>query len=293
MSGVTAHGHGGDVTKQPVLKAPGPPGAPHPAPAGTEVLASLRGDLSHRPLIDPGLSGGLRDWLEDGLCSLPLGRQTPLIVNKQALRDALAGRDRRNAGPQPITSSMALGALIDALFRQLVTVGHIGDPMTDGLDALRVDQRRSEVVDFVHRLAGQALTDFEDELQTQTAILLGRWPRLSPAWLPRTQERIAVPLAGGDVVLVGVIDLMVGAPSAGRASVGLIEVKSGRARIEDREDLCFYALLETVRSGAAPFRVATFYTRTGQVDAEDVNDELLTSSVQRVLTAIDRMVAAA
>ncbi|HXR55042.1 MAG TPA: hypothetical protein VN793_08335, partial [Acidimicrobiales bacterium] len=130
-------------------------------------------------------------------------------------------------------------------------------------------------------------------LETQSAILLSRWPRLSPAWLPRTQERIAVPLAGGDVVLVGVIDLIVGAPSGGRASVGLIEVKSGRSRIEDREDLRFYALLETLRSGAAPFRVATFYTRTGQVDAEDVNDELLTSSLQRVLIAIGRMVAAA
>jgi hypothetical protein len=77
----------------------------------------------------------------------------------------------------------------------------------------------------------------------------------------------------------------------GRASVGLIEVKSGRARIEDREDLRFYALLETLRSGAAPFRVATFYTRTGQVITEDVDDGLLTSSVQRVLAAISRMVA--
>jgi len=281
------------MTNQVAVEAPERPRAPHMAPAGTEVLASLRGDSNRRPLVDPGLSGGLRDWLEDGLCSLPLGSQAPLIVNKQVLRDALARRDRRNAGPQAITGSMALGALMDALFRQLVTVGHIDDPMRDGLDALRVDPRRSEVVDFVHGLAGQELADFEDELETQSAILLSRWPRLSPAWLPRTQERIAVPLAGGDVVLVGVIDLIVGAPSGGRASVGLIEVKSGRSRIEDREDLRFYALLETLRSGAAPFRVATFYTRTGQVDAEDVNDELLTSSLQRVLIAIGRMVAAA
>jgi hypothetical protein len=214
-----------------------------------------------------------------------------LIVSKQILRDTLAGRPNRACGgPQPITDSMALGAVMDALFRQVVTTGHIEDPMRDGIDALRVDPRRSEVVDFVHGLVGRDLAEFRDELETQAAILLSRWPRLSPAWLPRTQERIAIPLAGGDVVLVGVVDLIVGAPSTGRASVGLIEVKSGRARIEDREDLRFYGLLETLRSGAAPVRLATFYTRTGQVDAEDVDDQLLTSVVQRVLATIARMV---
>ena len=51
---------------------------------------------------------------------------------------------------------------------------------------------------------------------------------------PPDQERIVIPLAGGTVVLIGIIDLIVGAPSAGRASVGLVEVKSGRPRPEDR-----------------------------------------------------------
>ena len=257
---------------------------------GADVLASIRGTSSHRPRVAPGLSGGLRDWLEDGLCSLTAGLVTPLVVNKQTLRDALSDRvDPRNT-KATITDSMALGAVMDALFRQLVTTGHIDNPMKDGIDALRVDPRRSEVVDFVHGLAGRQLVDFQNELNAQATILLTRWPRLSPAWLPRTQERIAIPLAGGDVVLVGVVDLIVGAPSSGRASVGLIELKSGRARVEDREDLRFYGLLETLRSGAAPFRLATFYSRTGQVDAEDVDDELLMSSVRRVLTAIGRMV---
>jgi len=257
---------------------------------GADVLASIRGTASHRHRVDPGLSGGLRDWLEDGLCSLSAGLVTPLVVNKQTLRDALIGRvDPRNT-QATITDSMALGSVMDALFRQLVTTGHFDDPMKDGIDALRIDPRRSDVVDFVHGLTGQQLVDFQNELNAQATILLTRWPRLSPAWLPRTQERIAIPLAGGDVVLVGVVDLIVGAPSSGRASVGLIELKSGRARVEDRDDLRFYALLETLRSGAAPFRLATFYSRTGQVDAEDVDDELLTSSLRRVLTAIGRMV---
>ena len=31
------------------------------------LLRRLRGDGGPRPVIDPGLAGGLRDWLEDGL----------------------------------------------------------------------------------------------------------------------------------------------------------------------------------------------------------------------------------
>lgn len=282
------------MTNQAIAEAPHRPAESPAVPARTGVLASLRGDSSRRPLVDPGLSGGLRDWLEDGLCSLAPRTQTPLIVNKRSLRSSLTENPQsRIREPQPVTAALALGALVDALFRQLITIGHIGEPMKDGVEALQIDPRRSEVVDFVRSLEGQDLADLEDELETQSEILQSSWPRLSPSWLPRTQERIAVPLRGGEVVLVGVVDLIVGAPSAGRASVGLIEVKSGRARTEDRDDLRFYALLETLRSGAPPFRVATFYTRTGQVDSEDVDDQLLTSTVPRVLTTIDRMTRAA
>jgi hypothetical protein len=256
--------------------------------AASDVLQALRGNSSRRPLVDPGLSGGLRDWLEDGIFSLTLDIDSPLIVTKRALRDTLVDW-RCDRIQKPDSTAMALGTLIDAVFRQFVTIGHINDPMTDGLDALAVDPRHDEVFDFVRGLTGSELTEFKDELETQSAILVSKWPRLAPAWLPRTQERISVPLAGGRVVLVGIIDLMIGVPSAGQASVGLVEVKSGRARSEDREDLRFYALLETLRSGAAPFRLATFYTRTGQLDAEDVDDELLATSVQRVIGAVTRL----
>jgi hypothetical protein len=259
---------------------------------GGELLARLRGDTSLRPVIDPGLSGGLREWLEDGLCGFPVRPDQPLVVTKQLLRDAMAGRTE-NADRREPTVPMAIGVLMDALFRQLVTVGSIEDPMSDALAALGVDPRRAEIIDFVERLGDGERSELEDEVETQSAIVVRRWPRLSPSWLPRTQERIAVPLAGGAVVLVGIIDLMIGLPSTGRASVGIIEAKSGRPRIEDREDLRFYALLETLRSGAAPFRTATFYTRTGDTDVEDVSDQALASSVQRVLAGLGRIVGAA
>ena len=259
-----------------ILEAP--TGAP--APAGPDVLEVIRGQANRRAAVDPGLSGGLRAWLEDGLCGVDADVKQPLVVTKQTIRGAGRGLDH-----QSVTFAIALGALVDALFRQLVTLGRIDDPMHDGLSALEVDSRRAEVVRYVARLGEADRLRLQDELETQAAIMVSRWPRLSPAWMPRTQDRVAIPLAGGRVVLVGVIDLVIGSPSSGRASVGLVEVKSGRQRLEDRDDLRFYALLETLRSGAPPFRIATFYARTGQAVAEDVDDVLLASAVERVLAA--------
>ena len=249
-------------------------------PTSSDVLEAIRGDANHRAVVDPGLAGGLRAWLEDGLCPVGVDTSAPLVITKQSMRSGLARPDH-----QAVTSAIALGALVDALFRQLITVGRIDDPMRDGLAALAVDPRRAEIVAFVSALDELERARLQDELETQAAIMVSRWPRLSPAWMPRTQERVAIPLVGGRVVLVGVIDLVIGSPSSGRASIGLVEVKSGRQRAEDRDDLRYYALLETLRSGAPPFRIATFYTRTGQVLAEDVDDQILTSSVERVLAA--------
>jgi len=92
-----------------------------------------------------------------------------------------------------------------------------------------------------------------------------------------------VPLVGGRVVMNGVVDLAFGGPAGERASVCVVELKSGRRRVEHRGDLHFYALLETLRSGAPPFRIATYYTRTGELDVEAVSEDVLVDALQRVL----------
>jgi len=103
----------------------------------------------------------------------------------------------------------------------------------------------------------------------------------SPAWLARTQDRITVPLAGGQVLLSGVVDLAFGGPAHDQASVCLVEIKSGTRRIEHHADLHFYALLETLRAGAPPFRVATYYTATGELDVEAIGEDVLVAATTR------------
>jgi len=257
-------------------------------PGGSCVLRELRGDLGRRPLVDATLAGGLREWLEDGVAGTvgpSYDRTRPLVVDKRLLGEAF-GRAEHRGG---LSIPLARGALIDVLFRQLVTTGRVDTPMEDGLAGLQVEGRQVALLAYIEQLSEGDLAALTEEVAHQARVLVDRWPTLASGWLPRTQERITIPLAGGAVVLSGVIDLVVGAPSSGLASTGLVEVKSGRRMPGHRADVHYYALLETLRSGAPPFRVATYYTATGEIDAEEVTEELLIASVQRTLDALARL----
>jgi len=259
------------------------------------LLRRLRGDGIPRPVIDPGLAGGLRDWLEDGLVevasALPTGADV-VRVNKESLNQVLLCEAHLAAcrqGPRVRTGELARGSLVDALFRQWVTTGAIEDPWADAVGALEVDGDRDGVVAFVTELHVSARRRLMAEVAEHATNIAERWPVLSPAWLPRTQERLEVPLCGGRVVLAGVVDLVLGSPAQERASVCLVELKSGARRIEHRGDLHFYALLEALRSGAPPFRIATYYSGTGELDAEPVAEDTLVGALARALDGTIRL----
>jgi hypothetical protein len=262
---------------------------------GQSLLARLRGRGADRAEVDPGLAGGLRDWLEDGLSEaaslLPDGGE-PLRVAKDAVNQVLSCEALALARPgagRPLSPEMARGSLVDAVFRQWITTAELADPFADALDALSVMGDPDGVGAFVAALTAPSRRKLADEVRAHAARITAAWPELSPTWMARTQERLVVSLAGGRVVLSGVVDLALGAPSSGRASVCVVEVKSGRRRIEHRGDLHLYALLETLRSGAPPFRVATFYTATGELDVEPVGSDVLLGALNRVLAATLRL----
>ncbi len=260
-----------------------------------ELLRRLRGDEVARPLIDPGLAGGLRDWLEDGLVEAvrALPSDVDVVrVSKESLNQVLACEAHVVASrqaPRVHTVDLTRGNLVDALFRQWVTTGAIEDPWADAVAAFEVDGDRAGVVAFVDALPDPARSQLMAEVAEHAANIAERWPVPSPAWLPRTQERLEVPLCGGRVVLAGVVDLVLGSPAQERASVCLVELKSGSRRLEHRADLHFYALLEALRSGAPPFRIATYYSATGELDAEPVSEDTLLGALARALDGSVRL----
>ncbi len=271
--------------------APAPPMPPAVAP----LLDRLRAPGHPRPAVDPELAGGLREWLEDALAEPVAGLADDvgdIRVRKDALTQVLVceGHFAASRGaPRVVTPELARGSLVDALFRQWVTVGEVGEPITDALAALEADGGGDGVVAFVGDLGLEPRRALAEEVAAHVERIRADWPVPSPAWLPRTQDRIMVPVAGGRVVLSGVVDLAMGGPAIDQASVCLVEVKSGARRIEHRADIHFYALLETMRAGAPPFRVATYYSATGELDVESIGEDVLVGALQRVLGATIRM----
>ncbi|HWE69900.1 MAG TPA: hypothetical protein VG205_06030 [Acidimicrobiales bacterium] len=268
--------------------------------AGDALLDRIRVTGRPRPVADPERVARLRDDIEQGLGlgtdldgerphpSTPAGTW-PLVITKDRLTRALRSETRPGGADvevQPPTPAMACGALIDVLFQQLVTVGSIGDPMRDGIEALAVDERQTQLMTWIGNLPAPERGALAAEVARQSSDLVARWPKLDPAWLPRTQVPMRVGLAGGSIELSGRVDLAIGRPGLGVASVAIVEVKSGGRRPEHRLDLHFYALMETLRSPAPPFAVATYYSRTGELDVDPVSDELLAVAARRTVAGI-------
>jgi hypothetical protein len=237
-------------------------------------------------VVDPGLAGGLREWLEDGVSGaagmLPPGAP-PVIVDRWTLSGA-----SRVGAEGVVTLPLARAALVRALFRQLVVTGRIGDPVVDATTALELDESAARIVEFVRCLPETDRTALHRSVAADAEVLVSRWGPIPSGWLPRTREHISIPLAGGRIILVGTIDLLLGTPPGARSSVCVVTVRSGTWRSGHRADLHFHGLLETIRSGAPPFRLATYYTGSGEIDTEDVPDAVLTAAVRRTIDGVVR-----
>jgi hypothetical protein len=254
-----------------VLVAPAP--TERDADGRDEILALLRAGSGSRPRFDPGLGGGLRAWLEDAASLIVLARgeeSAPLHLGTRAF----AG-DRGRAGATVGSGDLITPTLVHALFRQLVVTGSVGDPLSDALHAVRVTGGRDDVIREIERLGVRDRQELAARVGRHVEQLRRLLPPLQPVWLPRTAERVSVPLAGGRVVLHGVFDLLIGAPEPDAAALCAVALTTSGAWSLARQRLHLLALLETIRSGAPPFRVGLLHSGEGRYGVEDVTEEHL------------------
>lgn len=269
------------VAPDPIRVQPtwgGPEGA-----AGSALLAQLR-TCTGAPRRFEGLDVGFRAWLEDAAFVAVTARgevAPPLAVGPRRLL-AVPGGGGTPDGDARLEARL-LARLVGALFRQLVTVGMIGDPFGDALDALRADGGAAELVRYVESMKCGAREALARLVGVHASHLGALVPRFSPACLPRTDDRVAIPLAGGRVVLGGVFDLLleVGRPGA-EASLCAIGVTVDGAPDRSRWALHFLALLELLRSGRPPLRLALLDSANGSFSVEELRAEHLRAVVTHV-----------
>lgn len=263
-------------------------------PSEPPLLARLRGAGGARPKVDAALAGGLRAWLEDVVAPLPAGDGatrpggTIWVVDRRALSEG-ASRPMRPAGASHRWSPAALHlAMVRALFRQAVTVGALHRPFDSAVAALSVGEHGPQVVRALESLDSRHLAKLRAEVRSDAQRIASDWQPVPRRWLPRTGERMTIPLAGGRVLLAATADLALGAPACDLASVCLLDVQVGPPVPVHHRGRRLLALAETLRSGAAPFRVATYYSATGELHVHDVTEDDLAAAVGDVGWAVPR-----
>jgi hypothetical protein len=97
-------------------------------------------------------------------------------------------------------------------------------------------------------------------------------------------------LCGGRIVLSGKIDLSLGHAVGAEARCLFVDLKTGGHYPAHLDDLRFYALIQALRIGVPPFRVASYYLDTASFAAEDVTPETLGIAARRTVDGVRKMV---
>jgi hypothetical protein len=247
------------------------------------VVEALRGDRSKRPLIDLASAGGLRSLLEDGIFEI-IGAariERPLVVRASSLHQPFATTDLTMSSTGRIR-----GVLLVQLLR-LFSVGmSIDRAFDDALTAWRGDDGTNELITQLDRMDDDERARLATDLDAHYVTLTRALGEIPASWMPRSSVRATQRLAGGNVVLRDVIDLMIGTSSSEVASIALFDVTTSPLGEGAERSMRFHALMQTLRSSVMPLRTCTFSSATGEIWIRDVDYELLARSVDDVLANV-------
>ncbi len=243
----------------------------------------LRGERSTRPVPDTSAAAHLRATLEESLAEL-LGegpREEPITVRASSLRqDALTTQIASPHGP-------VRGILVNQALRLLCAGVALDDVYRDTLCAWRSEVGENYLTGYVDQLDGDDVARLRADVEAHWVTLKRSLGTLSNWWLPRTSLRAYQRLAGGNVILRDMVDLMVGTTSSDVATVVILDVTTSPLDEGAERVMRYHALVQTLRTGIVPLRTSMFSTGTGELWSVDVDGESLTRSVADVLRVIE------
>lgn len=268
-------------------------------PAQQDVVALLGASPSDRPAFDPDLRHHLRRELEDGLADAvaAVDPDDPIWVSKHRLREVHGCEAKYRADEVFVVSAAnARGIVAHKAIELSINLAGAHDPLElidEAVGRLEHSDQRGEqwVAEWLRTCSEVERAEVKAEANDRLVKFLDCWPPLSPKWRPAPESKLYVDLCDGRVVLAGKVDLALGRAEGNRAGKVLVDLKTGRAHAAHREDLRFYALIEALRLGVPPRRLATHYLDSGHLEPEEVTVDLLESAVARTIDGVRAMVA--
>jgi hypothetical protein len=262
--------------------------------AQRRVITDLMARDQPRPSFPSGFGDELRTGLEEVLAPLAAGLDEPLWVSKNALGQVHACESHYLAeqGWQGWTAATAQGEVTHRAIQLSVTVEGETTPLAlvdDAIGELAADDVGSLGV-FLQHLPPATRGELRARATNAVSTFLECWPALRASWWPRTELPVRAELCGGAVVLAGKIDLALGRAVGAEARCLFVDLKTGSHYPDHLHDLRFYALIQALRIGVPPFRVASYYLDSAGFVAEDVTPDTLDIAARRTVEGIERMV---
>lgn len=136
---------------------------------------------------------------------------------------------------------------------------------------------RESASGFLISLSAHEMAELRGAVLGAVTNFLECFPPIKPQWRPMVEYSASYSLFDHSVIFTSRMDLVLGGPG----KKVIIDLKTGRLTPTHRDDLRFYALVETLRSRQTPRQLGSYSLDSARLDNEDVTEGLLQSAVRR------------
>lgn len=265
-------------------------------PTQQRVVDELIAENAPRPIFDEKLRHNLTRALDDSLSDITIpGGDKQFWVSKNMLSQIhaceghfVADHDNFAWSAATATGTVAhKAAELSANTRQDYPPAQLVDL---ALERLQQDDKSKSLGTWLQDAPELEIADLRGTAIDQVSKFLDTFPPLENAMRYRFESALRAEILDKSVVLHGRIDLGMFKSNGNQAGVLIIELKTGREHPAHLDDLRYYALLETLRSGVPPYRVATLYLDSGNFVPEDVTEDMLFTTIRRVSDGIRKII---
>ena len=265
------------------------------SPVQQEVVEQIGAKRETWPEFPAELRAELRGELEKGIAEhvAMLGPDRQIWANKHAI-STVHGCEKRFLADREFPGwsvPLARGTVIHKAIEFSInwpSVAIPADLVDEALSSLEFGEQN--IATFLQELNDADRAQLRSDAVDMVTKFDECWPRLKKQWRPVTESKVRLDLFDGKVTMQGKIDLTLGRAEGNKAGKVLIDLKSGKFQPGHMHDLRYYALIEAVRIGVPPRRIASYYLDQGRFHPEDVSEDMLFSSARRAVDGINRMI---
>ena len=255
------------------------------------MLDALRVPKGWVPLPDT-LVEQLETELTSGLAALDtvFTRDEPLRVTKRAMA-TIHGCETHHVEEKKSAFAWSLPTVRGTVAHKAIELllNWRGDPvpahLADAAIESLINNPRESAGIFLAQLPDSDLAELRGMIVDTVTNYLESFPPLKPQWRPVVEHSARYTMYDESIVFSSRADLVIG--TAGRKV--LIDLKTGQLTPTHRDDLRFYALVETLRSRQPPRSLASFSLDAARLDVEEVSEGLLRAAVRRTIDGVTLM----